>query len=308
MKVLTGLYIEIRIKADMDMVWRLTQEPGFHQRWDLRFTQIEYLPKASEEDTQRFLYETRIGFGLAIRGTGESVATRLSSGGSATSSLKFASEDKLSLISEGAGYWKYIPTPEGLRFLTWYDYRARYGFMGRAVDTVFRPLMGWATAWSFDRLRIWTEDGIAPEISLRMSIIHAICRISLAGVWLWHGLVPKLLFHDADEQIMLAQAGVATHWLPWLGGAEIIFGLLVVGLWRWRGMFLLQITMMLGALGAVAIKSPAYLSHAFNPVTLNLLVAVTAAVGWIASNNLPSATRCLRKAPLQASNRKENPA
>ncbi len=115
-------------------------------------------------------------------------------------------------------------------------------------------------------------------------------------------------FHDADEQIMLAQAGVATHWLPWLGGAEIIFGLLVVGLWRWRGMFLLQITMMLGALGAVAIKSPAYLSHAFNPVTLNLLVAVTAAVGWIASNNLPSATRCLRKAPLQASNRKENPA
>ena len=85
MRTSPGLYVEIRIKAGMDQVWRLTQEPGVHQRWDLRFTRIEYLLKASEEDPQRFLYETRIGFGLAIGGTGESVATRLSPDGPATS-------------------------------------------------------------------------------------------------------------------------------------------------------------------------------------------------------------------------------
>lgn len=80
------------------------------QRWDLRFTRIEYLPKNSEHDPQRFLYETKIGFGLAIHGTGESVANRMAADGAATSSLKFASQDRLSLISAGAGYWKYVPS------------------------------------------------------------------------------------------------------------------------------------------------------------------------------------------------------
>ena len=292
-----GLYIEIRIRADTDLVWRLTQEPGFHQRWDLRFTRIEPLPKGGEPECQRFLYETRLAFGLAIRGTGESVATRVNPDGAATSSLHFASQDRLSLIAEGAGYWRYVPTSTGLRFLTWYDYRTRHGAGGRAADVIFRPLLGWATAWSFDRLRIWAEEGITPETSLQLSVIHALCRVSLACVWIWHGLVPKLLFQDADERLLLAQAGLATQWLPWIGGAEIAFGVLVLGLWRLRSMFLLQIVLMLAALGAVARQSPMYLSHAFNPVTLNLLVVTVAAVGWIASRTLPSAGRCLRTAP-----------
>ncbi len=213
MRASTGLYIEIRMKADMDLVWRLTQEPSLHQRWGLRFTRIEYLPKARDDDSQCFLYETRIGFGMAIRGTGESVAIRLSEDGAATSSLKFASEDRLSLISEGAGYWKYVPSSDGFRFLAWYDYRTRYGLVGQLADILFRPLIGWATAWSFDRLRLWAEDGIAPETSLRVSAVHAICRVTLASVWIWHGLVPKLLFRDADEQMMLSQAGLAERWL-----------------------------------------------------------------------------------------------
>jgi hypothetical protein len=36
---------------------------------------------------------------------------------------------------------------------------------------------------------------------------------------------------------------------------------------------------------------------AFNPVTLNLLVAVLAAVGLLSLRDLPSARRCLRVAP-----------
>ena len=305
MRPAAGVYVEIEISADINLVWRLTQEPACHQRWDLRFTRIEYLPRTSEHHPQRFLYETRIGFGLAVRGTGESIATRVSSKEVATSSLKFASNDRLSLISEGAGYWQYVPTTEGLRFLTWYDYRTRFGLAGQMADIVFRPLMGWATAWSFDRLRIWAEEGITPETSLRMAAIHALCRVSLAGVWIWHGLVPKLLFRNADEQIMLAQAGIAAGWLPWIGGAEIVLGLFVVGLWRWRGMFLMQMMLMLVALGAVAFQSPEYLSHAFNPVTLNLLMVSLAMVGWIASAHLPSAGQCLRAAPRESSKRNE---
>jgi hypothetical protein len=59
-----------------------------------------------------------------------------------------------------------VPTEDGVRFLTQYDYEPRFGVAGRAVDgLLFRPLLGWATAWSFDRLRLWLEDGIPPERS-----------------------------------------------------------------------------------------------------------------------------------------------
>ena len=55
---------------------RLTQTPELHERWDLRFTRIEYLPRPDATQPQQFLYETRIGFGLAIRGAGETVGSR----------------------------------------------------------------------------------------------------------------------------------------------------------------------------------------------------------------------------------------
>jgi hypothetical protein len=45
--------------------------------------------------------------------------------------------------------------------------------------------MGWATAWSFDRLRIWLEDGIPPERSLRRWALDAGLRVVLcATAWL----------------------------------------------------------------------------------------------------------------------------
>ena len=290
-----GIYVEVLIRAPLERVWALTQTPEMHQRWDLRFSRIESLPRLNHGDPQQFLYETRIGAGIAIRGTGESVATRVTEDGSAVSSLKFASGDRLSLIGEGAGYWRYIPTAEGLRFLTWYDYRVRFGVVGRLLDQVFRPVMGWATAWSFDRMRLWAEREVPPELSLRLALVHAVCRVAIAAVWLWHGLVPKLLFRDADERWM--QAHVAPAALPWVGAAELGMALLVLSTWRWRGMFAVQVAVMLAALGAVALRSPEYLTRAFNPVTLNLLVVAVSVAGWVASAELPSASRCLRVNP-----------
>ena len=72
---------------------------------------------------------------------------------------------------------------------------------GRLVDRLaFKPLIGWATAWSFDRLRIWAETGQPPESSLKLALIHALARVSLATIWIWHGLVPKLLYQHLDVQ------------------------------------------------------------------------------------------------------------
>lgn len=295
-----GIYVEILIDAPMERVWQLTQNPGDHQRWDLRFSMIRYLPKSNQFEPQRFLYETRFGLGLVIRGTGESAATRVREDGSAISSLKFASDDRLSLIREGAGYWHYIPTAKGLRFITWYDYRVRFGAAGRVLDRIFRPMLGWATAWSFDRMRLWAERDVAPESSFRLTAVHLLSRIAIAAAWVWQGLVPKLLLHDVDERTMLAHAGLPATWLPLLGAGEIAMGLLVLSAWRWRGIFVLQALLMIAALVAVALQSPAYLTHAFNPVTLNLLIFVLAITGWIAAPDQASAARCLRVDPRSA--------
>jgi hypothetical protein len=152
------IYVETLIRAPLEEVWAKTQTPAEHVRWDARFTAIEPLPD------RRFRYATRIGFGLEIEGLGESVA------GGGTSALRFWSDDARSLIRAGSGYWRYVPTGEGVRFLTRYDYDTRWGALGALVDRlVFRPLLGWATAWSFDRLRIWLEDGVEPERSHRLA-------------------------------------------------------------------------------------------------------------------------------------------
>lgn len=178
-----GIYVETTIRAPMEALWRATQRPEAHQRWDLRFSTIDYLPRASEEAPQRFLYATRIGFGLRITGEGESTGSRQGAQGERISALRFWSAMPISLIERGAGYWKYIPLGEGIRFLTWYDYECRFGAAGRLLDRLFRPLIGWATAWSFDALRLWLEEGVPPEESARRWRARA--GLAAAALALW---------------------------------------------------------------------------------------------------------------------------
>ncbi|WP_028925156.1 hypothetical protein [Pseudonocardia acaciae] len=173
------IYVEALIRCDLDELWRRTQEPDVHQRWDLRFTRIERLAGA---DPGRFRYAVRPLPGLAVHGVGVSVGERFGPGGSRTSALRFRSEHPLSPIRSGSGYWRYVPTGAGVRFLTGYDYAPGWG---RLVDLLFRPLMGWGTAWSFDRLRLWLEDGTPPEASLRRALSEAGIRAAAcAAGWL----------------------------------------------------------------------------------------------------------------------------
>jgi DoxX-like family len=295
-----GIYVEILIRSSVDEIWRRTQVPGLHELWDLRFTEIHYLPKQSESEPQRFRYATRIGFGLNIHGDGESTGTREDSTGLRTSALKFWSPDPKSLIKEGSGYWQYIPSPGGVRFLTWYDYQTRFGALGRMIDRIFfRPLIGWATAWSFDRLRLWIERDVPPQISFRMAFIHACARLGIGFVWAWQGLMPKLLFPSADERSMMTAAGLPVALLPLIGVLELAFAAATIVFWRWRPFFLLNALAMCGALAVVALHSPSYLVAAFNPLTLNMAMILLSLIGYLASSELPSASRCLRNAPKE---------
>lgn len=278
--------------------------PELHERWDLRFTRILYLPKRGESEPQRFRYATRIGFGIEIAGEGESIGERDLANGIRSSALKFNSIDPRSLILEGGGYWKYIPTAEGIRFLTQYDYRTRFGALGGLIDRLaFRPLMGWATAWSFDRLRLWLEEGVDPTQLIRQTLVHGLSRFGLAFVFAYHGLVPKIFLPQADEIAMLREAGLGAMRpeaiLPAVGLAELLLSCCLLFCWHRRWPSLVSLALMALATVGVAINSPRYLGHAFNPVSLNLAVACLAIIDLIAVSRLPTARRCSRRPPAE---------
>ena len=157
-----AVYVEIFIAAPLERVWELTQTPEQHVRWDGRFTSI--IPTARRENgAQVFRYELDLGI-RTIHGTGVSLGDRQGRSGERTSVLSFEADDRLSPLGAGRGYWRYIPTSDGVRFLTGYDYVPGWGIIGRMLDPlVTRRFVWWLTAWSFDRLRLWAEDGIPPE-------------------------------------------------------------------------------------------------------------------------------------------------
>ena len=223
------LTAQTKIQADLDTVWRYTQTPELHRRWDLRFTDIEFLNENGSNGSKRFRYATRIGFGRTIEGWGETIGAS----DRQTSVLRFGSDDPKSLISEGAGSWTYKPTASGIDFSTIYDYSVRYGILGRCFDSlVFRPLMIWATRWSFDRMRLWIEQGTPPEVALRMWISKLACRTMLGLVWIHEGIVPKVVFVTPDELALVARPGL--YWpdprttLAILGAAEALFGIWII--------------------------------------------------------------------------------
>lgn len=95
------------------------------------------------------------------------------------------------------------------------------------------------------------------------------CRVALSFVWIYQGIVPKLVCQSPIELDLLGHLGPAFGFLcSIMGYGEILFGLLLL-LTPWRWPFLLNIAAMLGLLGYVSITEPALLVQPFNPVTLN---------------------------------------
>lgn len=336
------IYVETTIRADMEALWAHTQRPELHRQWDLRFSDIAYLPRTSSEAPQGFTYSTRIGFGLRIAGTGETRSRIASKRNARLSTLVFGSRQPWSLIRTGAGYWKYTeagergsretpgqpeqpgkseqaeqaekpeqpgrsgpPEQSGgagreIRFATQYDYRTRFGWTGAAFDRwLFRPLFGWATAWSFDALRIWLEDGIPPRMLVRQTLIHYGCAAALALLWIGQGLLPKLLFPGHGELALMQEVGwIPDRWAPLLvkllGAAEAGIGIASLPLHRSRPVLLLQMLLLAAMALAAAAASPGLLATPYNPAALALgMIALCFAV-LHTRLDLPQARRCRR--------------
>lgn len=169
------IYVEIGIRAPLERVWELSQDPALHPKWDLRFSRI--IPtERNDEGLLRFRYEFDLPLHV-IKGTGTSLGHRHRTDGQATSVLEFDTADPLSPIGKGAGHWRYIPTESGVRFITGYNYQPGMGCVGKLLDSrLFRPALGWATALSFDRLRMWAESDLDPGNSLNRWFLDAAAR------------------------------------------------------------------------------------------------------------------------------------
>jgi hypothetical protein len=291
------LYIETFIHCDLGKIWEYTQEPSLHQQWDLRFSEITYLPKSSPEEKQCFLYSRRIGLGISVNGIGESIATKSKTNGESTSVLKFSSESNISLIRQGSGYWKYIPEAKGIRFLTGYDYTTRWGLFGRLTDRfVFRPLMIWATAWSFECLKNWIEKNVHPQQAINAQFTIWLSSIALGMVWFYQGLVPKLLFPDTGEAVLLQQSGIFHGYedlsLKVIGIFEILFGLLLL-FWNKKALHLANLFILILLLISAAYIDIRIFSFPFNPFSLNISMMALSIIAIINFKNLPKAFNCI---------------
>jgi uncharacterized membrane protein YphA (DoxX/SURF4 family) len=292
------IYVKTEIATSMDRLWKYTQDPNLHTEWDARFTEITYLEK-QENEPQRFLYKTKIGLGLEIAGTGESIGEKIGEKGERVSSLKFETDNPISLISVGRGYWKYKQVGDKVEFMTQYDYEARFGKVGKFVDKMmFRPLLGWATAWSFDALKLWLEKGYHPRQSMVKTLSYWLVCLALAVIWIYQGLVPKLLFVHPEEVEMTAALfgqSLSKTLVPWIGIGEILFGLVWIMPFQKRKLFLFHVGMMFLFAASVGISNIGHFSHPFNPITLNASLIFLSIIGYFNSSNLPSASHCQRK-------------
>jgi hypothetical protein len=291
------IYVETKINAPIETVWTYTQDPKLHEQWDLRFTSITYNEKLKEEDPQTFTYTTKVMPGITVSGWGESKGTHEKATGEKTSSLHFGTNHQLSPIVEGKGYWHYKPSHQETIFLTQYDYKARFG---KNVDRIFRPVIGWATALSFNVLARWIEKGEQPRTQYkRFFSYYAIISLFIV-VWLYHGLVPKVFGKHPLEIEMLQSV------LPFtLSNGELV--IVVIGLLeasyallffvRKLHPYLLMAQAILFPFLTVSavLTGPETVVAPFNVITLNLCLIVCSIIALLLRTELPTASTCVRK-------------
>lgn len=296
------IYVETSIKAPIEDIWEKTQNPALHEQWDIRFSSITYLPKEQGEP-QRFTYTRSMLPGVSISGWGESAGDHMKEDGTKSSSLHFGTKQKMSPIKEGRGYWQYIPqsNSDEVTFLTSYNYEPNFGKVGTLLDAVlFRPLMGWGTALSFDILKRWLEKGETPSSQYIRFAVTYIFAILFTFIWIYHGLVPKIIAMHPEEMMMtghlfpVGDKALQTIIIT-IGAIEIIYGLLWLLYRNKRHLFALQSILFPILMLSAIIADIQTALHPFNPVTFNVTLTILSIIGWIISKDVPSARSCKRK-------------
>tara|TARA_R110000868_G_scaffold41077_1_gene140793 strand:+ start:14420 stop:14827 length:408 start_codon:yes stop_codon:yes gene_type:complete len=101
-----------------------------------------------------------------------------------------------------------------------------------------------------------------------------LCRLGLGFLFIYHGLLPKILFLSPIEISLVEASGAgvpANIASPLAGVLEIVLGLLIALRLGGKPPVYLAAFALITLLIYVALLSPALLVEAFNPVTTNLL-------------------------------------
>src|SRR5699024_9809943 len=222
--------------------------------------------------------------------------------GTRSSSLHFGTPQKISPIKEGRGYWQYVPNEatNDVTFLTAYNYETNYGKVGKILDKfIFRPLMGWGTALSFDVLKRWLEKDENPTSQYMRFISTTMLTMFFAFVWVFHGLVPKIIAMHPEELFMTGKLfPVAEPLLQkviiGIGMIEIIFGLVWLFYPYKRHLFALQFVLFPVLMLSAITSDIQMAAHPFSPVTFNIALSLLSVIGFIASKDVPTAKHCQR--------------
>lgn len=109
--------------------------------------------------------------------------------------------------------------------------------------------------------------------SSRMVHVSLTCRWLLGLLFIYHGLVPKILWLDETEIALIKASGSlypASLVSPIAGLGEIILGLIIIFSRSLIPVYVAGATL-IALLLVVAVIMPSLLGGAFNPVTTNML-------------------------------------
>jgi hypothetical protein len=125
---------------------------------------------------------------------------------------------------------------------------------------------------------------LEPQIALER--IRRLCSFTVAGIWLYQGLVPKLLGPHRDELAMSSAFGIPPTFQASIsyaaGVAEVLLGICVLLLPRRAWPQLISAVATAVLLVFVAIYTPPYLFGAFNPVVMNVASIALSIVAMLA--------------------------
>ena len=102
-------------------------------------------------------------------------------------------------------------------------------------------------------------------------------HITLAVLWVYQGLIPKVLYKAQDEQYIWQQQGfdelISLILMQFSGYIEIIFGMLFLVFKQSKILHFLNILGVLGLSLLIAIIDMRYFQNAFNPFVMNMAMA-----------------------------------
>jgi uncharacterized membrane protein YphA (DoxX/SURF4 family) len=200
------------------------------------------------------------------------------------------------LVRSGTTSWDFEAEGDDLLVFATDHYERRHGFRNRLVDLFYtRPLMRWMLGWSMDRLRLWIEHGVAPASSLPLVLLKRLCAITLALVWIYQGLVPKILFVRSTELEPLSIIPFLRDnpllSLEAIGTAEILLGLWLLGGFLERSAAFISLFALAILSLAVAVFDPSSLTDPHGGLIKNLALVACAAVVIVLQPLTPSASR-----------------